>query len=140
MNQIPRLVERSLFEKMDKIEEISSSDVIAINGPINDELLDHVINLIEKKEVKKRTLAVLLTTNGGSAEVAERIVFVFRRHYEEVNFYIPDHAYSAGTILSMSGDEIYMDYHSVLGPIDPQVQNREGNLFPQWVISIRFKN
>ena len=28
----------------------------------------------------------------------------------------------------MSGDNIYMDYFSVLGPIDPQVQNKEGKL------------
>lgn len=130
MNQIPRLVEASLHEKIVKIEDMIFSDVIAINSPINDELLDYIINLIEKKENKKRALAVLLTTNGGSAEVAERMVFVFRRHYQEVNFYIPDHAYSAGTILSMSGDEIFMDYHSVLGPIDPQVQNREGKFVP----------
>lgn len=130
MNQIPQLVEASLHEKIVKIEDMILSDVIAINSPINDELLDYIINLIEQKENKKRALAVLLTTNGGSAEVAERMVFVFRRHYQEVNFYIPDHAYSAGTILSMSGDEIFMDYHSVLGPIDPQVQNREGKFVP----------
>jgi hypothetical protein len=30
-------------------------------------------------------------------------------------------AMSAGTILCMSGDKIYMDYASSLGPIDPQV-------------------
>jgi hypothetical protein len=29
---------------------------------------------------------------------------------------------SAGTVLVMAGDEIKMDYYSVLGPIDPQVQ------------------
>ncbi len=28
---------------------------------------------------------------------------------------------SAGTVLAMSGDEIMMDYHSCLGPIDPQL-------------------
>ncbi len=28
----------------------------------------------------------------------------------------------------MSGDSIHMDYFSVLGPIDPQVQNKEGRL------------
>ncbi len=28
----------------------------------------------------------------------------------------------------MSGDSIHMDYFSVLGPIDPQIQNREGKL------------
>ena len=29
---------------------------------------------------------------------------------------------SAGTVLVMSGDAIHMDYYSLLGPIDPQVQ------------------
>ncbi|HEV3078750.1 MAG TPA: hypothetical protein VGY66_03185 [Gemmataceae bacterium] len=37
-------------------------------------------------------------------------------------FYIPDAAMSAGTVLVMSGDAIHMDYYSLLGPIDPQVQ------------------
>ncbi len=36
---------------------------------------------------------------------------------------------SAGTVLAMSGDEIWMDYHSCLGPIDPQVE-RAGRLEP----------
>ena len=43
---------------------------------------------------------------------------------------MPDCAYSAGTIFCMSGDEIMMDYFSVLGPIDPQVQNKEGRFVP----------
>ena len=30
----------------------------------------------------------------------------------------------------MSGDNIYMDYYSVLGPIDPQMQNKEGKWVP----------
>jgi hypothetical protein len=36
---------------------------------------------------------------------------------------IPDEAMSAGTIFALSGDGIYMDYSSSLGPIDPQVHN-----------------
>lgn len=46
-------------------------------------------------------------------------------HYAEINFIVPDYAYSAGTIFCMSGDSIYMDYSSVLGPIDPQVLNKD---------------
>lgn len=34
----------------------------------------------------------------------------------------------------MSADEIYMDYSSVLGPIDPQVQNKDG----QWVAALGY--
>jgi hypothetical protein len=47
-----------------------------------------------------------------------------------VNFIVPDYAYSAGTILCMSGDDIYMDYFSVLGPIDPQIPNKDKILIP----------
>ena len=34
----------------------------------------------------------------------------------------------------MSGDNIYMDYYSVLGPIDPQVQNKDG----RWVAALGY--
>ena len=50
--------------------------------------------------------------------------------FRSVNFVVPDYAYSAGTILCMSGDNIYMNYFSVLGPIDPQVPNKDNVLIP----------
>jgi len=39
---------------------------------------------------------------------------------------IPDMAMSAGTVLVMSGDEIWRNYFSRLGPIDPQVERHGG--------------
>lgn len=75
---------------------------------------------------KKDKIFVILTTGGGSATAVERYVNILRKHYKEVNFIMPDFAYSAGTIFCMSGDYIYMDYFSVLGPIDLQIQNKEG--------------
>lgn len=73
---------------------------------------------------------VLVETNGGSVETVERIVSVLRKHYAIVEFIIPSYAYSAGTILVMSGDEIWMDYYAVLGPIDPQYQSEDGRHVP----------
>ncbi len=130
MERIPRAVNNLLKTEIEKIETLTESDVLAINGPIVDELLNIVLNLVEDIQNKKNRLSIILTTNGGSAEVTERLVHIFRHHYENVDFYVPDYAYSAGTILCMSGDEIYMDYHSVLGPIDPQVPNKEGKFVP----------
>ena len=40
-----------------------------------------------------------------------------------IDFIVPNCAYSSGTVLVLSGDEIYMDYYSVLGPIDPQMES-----------------
>jgi len=78
---------------------------------------------------KNPTIAVLLTTGGGAAEIAEKIVEFTRTHYREVYFIIPEEAMSAGTIMCMAGDMIYMDCSSFLGPIDPQVPDKEGRQF-----------
>ena len=69
-----------------------------------------------------------MTTHEISNTPVQRMVDIFRHFYDEVNFIIPDYAYSAGTIWCMSGDNIYMNYYSTLGPIDPQVPNKDGHL------------
>jgi hypothetical protein len=56
-----------------------------------------------------------------------------------VDFLIPSHAMSAGTILAMSGNSIWMDYYSVLGPIDPQVPSQSGRLIPALGFLIRYQ-
>jgi hypothetical protein len=79
----------------------------------------------------KRKLAVVLETTGGYIETVERMVRAMRQqHYEDVIFIIPNFAYSAGTVLALSGDDIYMDYHSILGPIDPQYGAANGEYVP----------
>ena len=84
---------------------------------------------IEAREERKNTLAAILATPGGVVEVVERTVRVLRQHHDEVKFIIPDRAMSAGAVLAMSGDEILTDYHSCLGPIDPQLE-KDGRLAP----------
>lgn len=81
-------------------------------------------------EGKAEVLAFFINTPGGVVEAVEQMVEIIRHHYKEVWFVVPDMAMSAGTILCMSGDKIFMDYSSALGPIDPQVQNNEGRLVP----------
>jgi hypothetical protein len=90
---------------------------------------------VEKLSSKRDRLAVVLETDGGYIEVAERIAKVFRHHYKFVEFIIPNSAMSAGTVLVMSGDIIRMDYYSVLGPIDPQVQRAGSNA---WVPALGY--
>lgn len=83
-------------------------------------------DFIEKRKLEPDSqgrLAVILNTPGGSAETVEKMVDIIRFHYSEVYFVVPDYAMSAGTIFCMSGDKIFMDYSSSLGPIDPQVFN-----------------
>lgn len=117
-----------LQTKLEALEKELDADVLVYYGslaPVSANLFAKVIEDLKADTVKRDKLYVILTTLGGSAEVVERYVNILRYHYKEVNFIVPDYAYSAGTIFCMSGDSILMDYISVLGPIDPQVPNKD---------------
>lgn len=66
-------------------------------------------------------LDLILETPGGSGETAEDIIKVLRKRYESVAMIVPGAAKSAGTIMTMAGDEILMGRASALGPIDAQI-------------------
>lgn len=84
------------------------------------------IEAMQNPKAPQDHLIVMLETNGGYIETVQRIVSVIRKHYKKVSFIVPSHACSAGTVLVLSGDDIYMDYYSVLGPIDPQFGDEDG--------------
>lgn len=126
-------VEGMLDEHLGAIEESFGADGLAIYGPLEFGLDDNVRRIVEPLRQRGShgdQLVVLVDTDGGYLDVVHRIVDTIRHHYRIVSFVIPNTAYSAGTILAMSGDNIYMDYYSRLGPIDPQVQNDKGDAVP----------
>jgi hypothetical protein len=119
------------------LADVLDSDVLVIKSPIRWGL-DYAVRLVVEnlspgpkfKGKRAPRLCVLLETTGGYVEIVERIYSIFRRHYDHVDFIVPNFAYSAGTVLVCSGDEIYMDYYSVLGPIDPQYETEPGKFLP----------
>jgi len=74
------------------------------------------------RESDKKQIDVYLETPGGSGEAAEEIARFLRKKFDEVNFVIAGEAKSAGTILALSGDNIYMCETGSLGPIDAQIK------------------
>ena len=115
------ILEEQLDDRLSALEGTLSADALMFCGPLYSGADDYIRDAVEARANKRDKLVVLIQTEGGYAEVAERIARTFRTHYQTVDFIIPNYAMSAGTILVMSGDAIHMDYYSVLGPIDPQV-------------------
>ncbi|MEQ1704480.1 MAG: ATP-dependent Clp protease proteolytic subunit [Rickettsiales bacterium] len=110
----------------DDLENILDAQVITYYGAIYPAITKPFRNFIEQiaqLDSKKDRLCIFIQSAGGSVETVEKLVNVIRHHYKEVWFFVPDMAMSAGTIFCMSGDKIYMDYSSSLGPIDPQIFN-----------------
>lgn len=126
------LVNFALVEANAALSKLMLADVIFFRSSLGIGFDDAIRGYIEDiaEPSQKGKLCVLIETSGGYIEVVERIYAVFREHYDEVVFVVPSFAYSAGTVLVLSGDEIYMDYYSVLGPIDPQIEGEDGAFVP----------
>ena len=112
-----------------KVSDRMKADALCIAGPLLPGADRALRDAVEAgKDGRRKAAAIVLHTEGGVAEVVERMVKIIRSFYREVSFVIPDRAMSAGTMLAMSGDRILMDYYSCLGPIDAQVE-KDGVLF-----------
>jgi hypothetical protein len=126
MQIFDRTIREILNQNLEKLEAKFRSDVIFYYGEIHpsyEKLFRDFIENLKEEPTGNERLTILLNTPGGSAETVEKMVEIIRHHYKEVFFVVPDYAMSAGTIFCMSGDKIFMDYSSSLGPIDPQVFN-----------------
>lgn len=128
-------IEQQLNAHLYELEEALNSDVLVFVGDLVGGVDDVIKNVIEQKRQDSKKydkLTVILTTSGGFIEVVHRIVDTLRFHYKDgvIDFIIPNYAFSAGTVLAMSGDAIFMNYYSRLGPIDPQYETPEGRTVP----------
>lgn len=64
---------------------------------------------------------IILHTPGGLVLASQQIACALCDHQAKVTAFVPHYAMSGGTLIALSADEIVMDPHAVLGPIDPQV-------------------
>ena len=133
MKNIDKIIGEDIKQTRAKLESHFDSDVLAYYGQIDTAYMTFFRQSLEKMgdgRERKSRLVVVLGTPGGEVEAVERMVEMQRHFYSVVYFVIPSLAMSAGTIYCMSGDRIYMDYSSSLGPIDPQIQTKEGKWVP----------
>ncbi len=67
------------------------------------------------------SIDMILHTPGGLTLASEQIAFALKKHLARVTVFIPHYAMSGGTLIALAADEIVMDENSVLGPVDPQI-------------------
>jgi ClpP class serine protease len=68
-----------------------------------------------------RPIEVILHTPGGLVLAASQIASALAAHPAKVTAVVPHYAMSGGTLIALACDEIVVDSHAVLGPVDPQV-------------------
>ena len=68
-----------------------------------------------------RPIEIVLHTPGGLVLAASQIAQALRDHDGRVIAVVPHYAMSGGTLIALAADEIVVDAHSALGPVDPQL-------------------
>ncbi len=83
---------------------------------------ERVIRAIRRTPPDK-SIDLILHTPGGLVLAATQIAKAIKDHPAKTTVIIPHYAMSGGTLIALAADEIIMDPHAVLGPIDPQLMN-----------------
>jgi ClpP class serine protease len=68
-----------------------------------------------------RPIEIILHTPGGMVIAARQIATALADHDGHVTAVVPHYAMSGGTLIAMAADEIVLDAHAALGPVDPQL-------------------
>src|SRR2546421_12041202 len=66
-------------------------------------------------------IEMILHTPGGLVLAASQIAQALRDHDGPVVAVVPHYAMSGGTLIARAADEIVIDRHAALGPVDPQL-------------------
>ncbi len=97
-----------------KIEYIYKFINIGIFDIDNDDaIINHLIN--------NKIENIIIDTDGGSVVASDRLITHITASKLKLNTYVIRKAYSAGTVLALSGSKIYMDNNACLSPTDPQM-------------------
>jgi ClpP class serine protease len=66
-------------------------------------------------------IEIILHTPGGLVVAARQIAAALADHDGPITAVVPHYAMSGGTLIALAADEIVMDAHAALGPVDPQL-------------------
>ena len=101
--------------------------VFVYSGSIDHEGLGRLIKAIEPSDEQplRQNSILFLTTYGGYAGQAYRIARILQTITEKFYLCVPSHCKSAGTLIALGANEIFMPSISELGPLDVQLRQRD---------------
>ena len=115
----------------EKFAQTNNTFVFFYNGPIDDLGFNKLVRACEdalkkspRTKERNRVLLVLVT-QGGDPHSAYRCARYLWHHFRGYQILIPGWCKSAGTLLAMGADEIYITEFGELGPIDLQILEKD---------------
>lgn len=120
--RIPKINWRSTQEIISQVEEKLGGKVITYYTSPPQEIMDQhtemFIDHLNKQAATEESLYLVLVSYGGSITAALRISSLLREYFKNVNILVPSRCASAATVISLSGDKIYLSPSGFLTAID----------------------
>ena len=119
--------------RLDLLDELAAradapwiSLVLGDRRPVATRLAPDIIPIIYRhlqRLGKTRRLALVLYTTGGDTLVPLRLQRLLREYCSELSVYVPFRAHSAGTMICLGADNVYLSPLGELSPIDPTISS-----------------
>ncbi|ESX32826.1 MULTISPECIES: hypothetical protein [unclassified Mesorhizobium] len=112
------------FERLERaangLADAWDADLLYINAEIDRYALDRVIMETEVRKDPAAHLFIFLTTMGGSAEIAYKIMrYLMGRYGDATGIFALGPCKGAGTLMCAGASEIWVGKSSEFGPLDP---------------------
>ncbi len=105
------------------LELLGQGEVVFWFGGISREWVQHFYQ--KRRSIlgeKKDRIILVFDTPGGDADAAYQLVNILKSYCDCLEIVVPVWAKSAGTLVSLAAEKIYMTGISELGPLDPQIK------------------
>ncbi len=106
-----------------KYAEKYDTDVLFLNGPINDAAI-RLATVLDRQERHKNVL-LLLVTQGGNPHTAYRLARALQRVYQKFTLFVTGECKSAGTLVALGAQELVFGELGELGPLDMQMVKKD---------------
>lgn len=104
------------------------SDLVVIKSNVNQSMFDIISHYIPSQKASN-TIVLAVDTPGGIPMFAYRTMKLLRYYYDEIIFVVYDMSMSAGTLMSLGADKIYLASGACLGPLDLQIPHPNDDTF-----------
>lgn len=109
-----------LLPHLSALEALRGNPVLVFAGMITDDTVRVVYEWLRKRGRVER-LDLVLSTSGGVVTRARQLALLLRDYTDYLTILVPYRAWSSGTLLCLSADELILGPLAELGPIDAHI-------------------
>jgi hypothetical protein len=116
------MVEPIILPQLAELERLRGNPVIAYASLIDDDSPAMLYECLRQQGPTEQ-LDLVLSTTGGLVTRARQLALLLREYTQHLSILVPYRAWSAGTLLCLSANELILGPLAELGPIDAQMNS-----------------